>query len=563
MTDLSPNPSTATTDLSRLSDHDLLTAMVADQRAMNLADAARLAKLAEFHRRRSADVAARKAAEPHHTMTALRETIVEVSPLLGVQPGRVRADLEVARRLLQHPLVGRLVQRGQLDLYRAKVVLDSAAVLGEGPALEEYAAAMGAWFERHLAQRPTVADSEPEDPVLATKTPKQIRNHAAYLVKKLRPRDADERFRRAFRERHVGLSSTEDGMGYLSVNHDIASLQAADYRITLLAKHLRATPGETRTLAQLRADLTVDLLLGRLTADATTGELEQPDTSPSGNPLDRVSVQDVGRWARPVINVTVPFQTLAGVADEPGTLSGGEVLPASLCRRLAQDPAATWYRMLTDPATGAVEVSTTAYRPTAEIWRHVVARDQTCTHPTCTTPASRCEADHRVRWPEGRTATSNLHAVCGVHHQAKHAPGFGLSRTPEGQNVLHTGAGFTHPEEPPLRPTATGWGCLEELARLDPTAEELADALGAVARERDMIARSTAIAYDRAQLHADYLASYPEATDEDIWAWMSEENPAEEAPPILRRGVTDLEAGLRASQAVERYEHLRESAPTG
>lgn len=545
-------------DLAQLSDHELLAAMVADQQAMNLAEAGRLAKLAEFHRRRAADVHARRAAEPHHTMTALRETIVEAAPLLGAQPGRVRADLELHDQLSGHPVLRGLLEAGRIDGYRVRIVLDAATPLGEGAAFEEYADAMGAWLQRHLDER---ADSSGGQPALVTKTPKQIRNHAGYVVKKLRPGESEKRFARAFTDRHVGLSSTEDGMGYLSVNHDIASLQAADYRITLLAKHLRAVPGETRTLAQLRADLTVDLLLGRLSTSVTTGELEAPETTPTGDPLDRLEMHEVGRWARPIINVTVPVQTLAGLTDDPGTLSGGEVIPAALCRRLAQDPDSTWYRLLTDPATGTAELSTDTYRPSREIWRQVVARDQTCTAPACTMPASACEVDHRVPWPAGETATANLHTTCRSHHQAKHAPGFGLARTPDGRDWLHTGAGFRHPEEQPLRPDSTDWGCLDRLARLRPSAAELDEALEQVAAQRAVLDRSAAAAFDRAQLHADYLASYPEATDEEIWDWMTEENPAEGAPPVLRRGTTVVEAGLHAAQGTETYHRLRKSAP--
>ncbi len=48
-------------------------------------------------------------------------------------------------------------------------------------------------------------------------------------------------------------------------------------------------------------------------------------------------------------------------------------MPAGLARAIAADPDATWYRMLTDPAGRMVELSTTSYRPTAPIWRYVVA----------------------------------------------------------------------------------------------------------------------------------------------------------------------------------------------
>ena len=41
----------------------------------------------------------------------------------------------------------------------------------------------------------------------------------------------------------------------------------------------------------------------------------------------------VPAYARPIINVTVPLETLAELTDEPGRLSGGTVIPADLARR--------------------------------------------------------------------------------------------------------------------------------------------------------------------------------------------------------------------------------------
>jgi hypothetical protein len=61
-----------------------------------------------------------------------------------------------------------------------------------------------------------------------------------------------------------------------------------------------------------------------------------------------------------------------GLADEPGVLSGGTPVPASLARLIAQQPGSTWYRMLTDPAGRLVELSTRSYQPTAPIWREVL-----------------------------------------------------------------------------------------------------------------------------------------------------------------------------------------------
>lgn len=52
------------------------------------------------------------------------------------------------------------------------------------------------------------------------------------------------------------------------------------------------------------------------------------------------------------INVVVPAMTLLGVSDTPGTLDGTVPVPAELARSLAGG-SDTWYRVLTDPVSGA------------------------------------------------------------------------------------------------------------------------------------------------------------------------------------------------------------------
>lgn len=534
-----PGPDAA--GLAGLSDHALLEAMVADQRAANLFEAARLAKIGEFRRRREADYRARRAEQPHFTMTPLRETTVEVAPLLGMSEGRIAADLRTHQALAtSFPGIAALLARGQLDLYRARMIPDTAhAHLSDPAAIATLAEQMTTWFHRHLPPRGHPDQPEP----LVTKTPKQISNRLNYLIKKLKPADAEQRHRRAFTDRRADLHPTGDGMGTLVLNHDTVSLQAVDYRLTLLAQQLRRE-GDPRTQTQLRADLMVDLLLGRLTVPASTAELENPDPDPGDGPGDGpggalgIRTWPTPRWARPIINITVPYQTVAGLTDDPGILAGGEPLPATLVRRLAQDPDSTWYRLLTDPARGTVELSTGSYRPTREIWRQVVAEHHDCAAPTCTRPATGCEIDHRIPWPRGATTTSNTQPLCRTHHQAKHAPGYGLTTTPDQHLEFHTAAGFTHPIHPTDQPTAHSYGPVG-LLEIQPTAAEIYDALTYLAHQRHLTSNTAALRYEQEQLHADYRASYPGTDDDTIHTWIHDDDPhAPTPPPITTHGTT-------------------------
>jgi hypothetical protein len=106
------------------------------------------------------------------------------------------------------------------------------------------------------------------------------------------------------------------GMGWLSINGRIDQGKLADHRLLLAARRKREQ-GDQRTVAQLKADLALDLLSGKSDAAA------------------------VPKFARPIVDCTVPIQTIMGLADEPGVLSGGIVVPASVVRMIAHEQGAT------------------------------------------------------------------------------------------------------------------------------------------------------------------------------------------------------------------------------
>jgi hypothetical protein len=170
-----------------------------------------------------------------------------------------------------------------------------------------------------------------------------------------------------------------------------------------------------------------------------------------------VRLGPVGAFGRPVVNVTVPVGTLLGVSEEPGLL-GGELIPAGLARRIAGEPGATWYRLLTDAAGRFVELSTQGYAPTGPIERAVVARDQVCTWPGCRRAAVECELDHRVRFPRGATSSCNLHPLCKRHHRFKHSEGVRVVRNPDGSTTWRTRYGSVFWSPAPEYPGADTTG---------------------------------------------------------------------------------------------------------
>ncbi len=313
-----------------------------------------------------------------------------------------------------------------------------------------FAERIGPWL-RHRLRRP---GDDPAMPPVVAATVKQLRNKLTYETNRLRPRDADERFRTAYAERRAVArtdpvdGSPGDGTGSLTLTDSVDRILLADHRLTLAAKSARAS-GDPRTLEQLRADLAVDLILG--------------ETVPGSG------------FARPVINVTVPIQTLMGVSDDPGLLSGGTVLPATLVRMVALQPGSTWHRMLTDETGRCVEVSTKSYSPTRTIWNDVVARYGTCFRAGCDRPAADCELDHRVPFPAGATGNRNLQPACERDHKAKHANGFTVTGTSD-EALFQTRAGFRHAVVAASQPTGR---CVvpDDLFGFQYSATEIVDAL--------------------------------------------------------------------------------------
>jgi hypothetical protein len=454
-------------ELDALSDHDLLAGGVVATIEENRAAARKWARLVTFFRRREADDDARHDESPHFALTPRQQTVVEVGELWCMPESWVRKQLNIALCVSTHfAFVWQLCLTGQLDGYRATIIADAARYGLDKP--EEYAALarrLKPFLTRHLKPLDDIPDAGVESVVACT--PKQLRNKLTYEINKIRSADAEARHRKAKDARDVRVIDGDDGMSWLTVTATTDQAQLARHRLTLAAKDLRRR-GDERTLDQLRADLAMDLLTGR-------GD---------GVPLPT--------YARPVVNLTVPIQTVMGLSDDPGVLSGGRVVPAGLARAIAQTPGATWHRMLTDPAGQKVELSTTSYQPTKAIWTEVVAEHTSCFRSACDTPSTEAELDHRVAWPVGRTTPENLWPGCKGDHKAKHAPGFTIEQDETGNFVLVTPAGFRHPILRSVHPSNPHWA--EEAAEgIQFSATEFIDTL---ARLRDEEAATHPIRYD-------------------------------------------------------------------
>jgi hypothetical protein len=212
-------------------------------------------------------------------------------------------------------------------------------------------------------------------------------------VLKADPQAAEQRRAHAVRERRVERYAQPDGMATLAAT---LPAEQAVHAMNVIDAHARAAKDE-RTLDQRRADAFYHLVTGNLT--------QRPAA---------------------VVNVTVPLDTLLGIGHEPGELEGYGALTAHTARELAAEADSVWRRLLTAPTTGlVVKTDPHTYRPTAEVRRHVSARDGHCSFPTCSMPASKTDLDHIVPFNHknpahgGPTTPDNLQPLCRRHHRLK------------------------------------------------------------------------------------------------------------------------------------------------
>ena len=181
-------------------------------------------------------------------------------------------------------------------------------------------------------------------------------------------------------------------------------------------------------------DVTVplDRLIGAVPA-APPGAAPPPSAPPPGSAPPSDPPPEPG-----------PFGDAPPVPGETATATvGGRTAPVPDAVARALAAGGTWRRLVTDPLSGAViDVGRTRYRPPAALADLVRARDGACTHPGCAVPARRCDLDHITPWSGGgTTGLDNLTALCRTHHRLKHAPGWTLTRTPDGDLTWTTPTG--------------------------------------------------------------------------------------------------------------------------
>ena len=166
--------------------------------------------------------------------------------------------------------------------------------------------------------------------------------------------------------------------------------------------------GDPRSCDQIRADEAFRRL--------SRGAFGAPATSESAGPDSAAATATARPQFR--ISLTMSLATWLGLASQPAQLDGyGTVAPA-LARQIAADAArdhprtTTWRCVVTDDDKTVVGIGEPFVTPAHDAPLRVAALVRTaegvCVFPGCSTPARRCDLDHRKPFPDGATCTCNL-----------------------------------------------------------------------------------------------------------------------------------------------------------
>lgn len=363
----------------------------------------------------------------------------EVAAVLCVDDRTGQLLIAEARLLSELPALAEALEDGRLRLPQAKALIGELMALSTPVAVDVLAAVL---------------------PKVGERTPEQVRGIVRRAVIRVDAEAASRRRREAVRGRRVFTAAEPDAMMLFGAHLPAAQALEA-YR--LVDTHASAGQPDDRTADQRRADALLDLLRGG--AGCTVG-------SP-----------------RRQVDILVPVTVALGFADEPVELCGYGPVDAEQARELLTD--AVLRKVCVDAQTGEVlavadttcpattpsvlrsalldmvltptpydDDVTDAYRPSAQQRRTVQRRDRSCTFPSCTAPAHRCDLDHRIPWPRGSTSVHNLGATSRKHHRAKHA-GWTPGPGPHGSTIWTSPCGRTytrpcaHEPPEPVDPDAT------------------------------------------------------------------------------------------------------------
>ncbi|WP_448721415.1 DUF222 domain-containing protein [Microbacterium natoriense] len=368
----------------------------------------------------------------------IRTVAAELGAALRVSDRTVQRRMAEASYLVERfPRVWQAQGAGRISAGHARVIVEAGEHLDDPAGRDAYSEQIIGFAE--------------------TESPNRVGRMARRVAERFESRSLDDRHKDARAKRRVWVRDRPDGMAELGVFGPAALIHGAFDRITAMGRALQAGPSspgasfgpaasgasaadpepasDTRTLDEVRCDLALDVLL--------TGAPAGHDT-PDGL-LAAITA---------TVSVTVPALSLAGVDSTPAELNGRCPIDLSTAKALA-GAASGWDRVLTHPITAGV-LAVDRYRPSADLRRHLQARDQRCRFPGCGMPARDSDLDHTVDHALGGATThANLGALCRRHHVLKHHTPWHVEHLEGGVYSWTSPTGQVYIDRPPPVNTVT------------------------------------------------------------------------------------------------------------
>ncbi|KJL22168.1 hypothetical protein RN51_02048 [Microbacterium oxydans] len=370
-----------------------------------------------------------QAEHPDHGDMSARTVAAEFAAALRVSDRTVQRRMADAAWVVERfPLVWEAQGAGRISAAHARVICEAGEHLYDGASRDAYATQMIAFAE--------------------TESPGRVGRMARRVAERFQARSIEERHLDAREERSVWVKDVGDGMSQLGLLGPSTLVHGVFDRLTQMAETVRGTDGpsgresdasadprtaDPRTIAQLRADLALDLLL-------------------SGAPIGHDAPDGLLAGIRGAVSISVPVTTLIGQDTAPAELNGRTPIDLETARALA-GAASGWDRVLTHPITGAL-LAVDRYRPGPDLKRHLRARDQRCRFPACGYASTECDIDHHHDAAlGGATRESNLGHLCRRHHMLKHHSPWAVEPLGGGVYAWTSPTGKSYIDRPPPQNT--------------------------------------------------------------------------------------------------------------
>ncbi|MFJ6532952.1 DUF222 domain-containing protein [Microbacterium sp. NPDC091662] len=374
------------------------------------------------------EVAAQAEHPDHGEMTA-RTVAAEFATALRVSDRTMQRRMADAAWVVERfPMVWEAQGAGRISAAHARVVCEAGEHLDDPMSRDAYATQMIAFAE--------------------TEAPARVGRMVRRVAERFQARSMEERHLGAREKRLVWVKDVGDGMTQLGLLGPSALVHGVFDRLTQMAKAVQkpeppepespepeSPEPDRRTIAQLRADLALDLLL-------------------TGAPVGHDGSEGPLAALRGTVSITVPVMTLIAGDATPAELNGRTPIDPATARRLA-GAASGWDRILTHPITGSL-LAVDRYRPGAELKRHLGARDRRCRFPTCGYASTDCDIDHHHDAAlGGSTDESNLGHLCRRHHSLKHHSPWAVEPLGAGVYAWTSPTGNVYIDRPPSQHTVT------------------------------------------------------------------------------------------------------------